>query len=73
LVHWIHHEGVRGDVGARFEPGFVMIDGYIAQCNACVTELPHSIELMCWFHITKIVWAKAAEFKVSAKDSSAGN
>ncbi|OWZ05547.1 hypothetical protein PHMEG_00022348 [Phytophthora megakarya] len=45
---------------------FVMMEADKAQFNACVTELPHSIVLMCWFHVTKNVWKKAQAFKVES-------
>lgn len=41
--------------GIEFEPQFVMMDAGKAQFNACVTELPHTVVLMCWFHGTKNV------------------
>ncbi|OWY99900.1 hypothetical protein PHMEG_00029020 [Phytophthora megakarya] len=60
-------------------PLIALCDGHLydqidmdMQFNACVTELPHSIVLMCWFHVTKNeknVWKKAQEFKVEANDT----
>ncbi|OWY98342.1 hypothetical protein PHMEG_00030915 [Phytophthora megakarya] len=55
--------------GIVFAPQFVMMDADKAQFNACVTGLPHSIVLMCWFHVTKNVWKKAQEFNVEANDT----
>ncbi|KAF1779973.1 MULE transposase domain [Phytophthora cactorum] len=55
--------------GVPFSPEFVMMDADKAQFNACVTELPHTTVLMCWFHVTKNVWKHSQEKKFHANDT----
>ncbi|GMF30804.1 unnamed protein product [Phytophthora fragariaefolia] len=45
-------------------PDFVMIDADTAQYNACVDEVPDSIILMCWFHVTQNVFKHARDAKL---------
>ncbi|EGZ19191.1 hypothetical protein PHYSODRAFT_494333, partial [Phytophthora sojae] len=47
-----------------FCPAFVMMDADKAQYKACVSELPDSVILMCWFHVTQNVIKHAHEARL---------
>ncbi|GMF42191.1 unnamed protein product [Phytophthora fragariaefolia] len=48
-----------------------MMDADKARFNACVTELPRLVVLMCWFHVLQNVWKHSQELKVHHIDSAA--
>jgi hypothetical protein len=56
--------------GVEFAPHFVMMDADKAQFNACVSELPRTVVLMCWFHVMQNVWKPAQAMKVPHAESA---
>jgi len=54
---------------APFAPQFMMADACKAQFNACLSLLPDTTVLMCWFHVTQNVWKQARKNRVSTEDT----
>ncbi|GMF50326.1 unnamed protein product [Phytophthora fragariaefolia] len=61
--------GLHGSLWCPIRAGFVMTDADKAQYNACVTEIPRTTVLMCWFHVMQNVWKHATQLRLSYADT----